>query len=128
MLSAAGLLACMAINVCVVYAAGKHQLMQTLLAQLIQHSMYSLNNTPCTAPANTDSTAYTLLLVWLIQSFLRRDVQDAFATADDDMPAVQPAGRTLSSQKSKKSQRDPSLQHAEQILAAGSDALKMQQQ
>ncbi len=55
-------------------------------------------------------------------------MQDAFATADDDLPAVQPAGRTLSSQKSKKAQRDPSLQHAEQILAAGSDALKMQQQ
>ncbi len=90
--------------------------------------MYSLNNTPCTGPDNTHSTAYTLFLVWLIQSFFCRDVQDAFATADDDLPAVQPAGRTLSSQKSKKSQRDPSLQHAEQILAAGSDALKMQQQ
>ncbi|DBA76613.1 TPA: hypothetical protein ACH3X2_008661 [Trebouxia sp. C0005] len=63
-----------------------------------------------------------------VSSRLQRDVQDAFAIADDDMPAVQPAGRTLSSQKSKKSQRDPALQHAEQILAAGSDALKMQQQ
>ena len=47
---------------------------------------------------------------------------------DDDAQAMQPTGRSLSSQKSKKSQRDPSLQHAEQILAAGSDALKMQQQ
>lgn len=63
-----------------------------------------------------------------VSSRLQRDVQDAFATADDDLPTVQPAGRTLSSSKSKKSQRDPSLQHAEQILAAGSDALKMQQQ
>lgn len=63
-----------------------------------------------------------------VSSRLQRDVQDAFAIPDDDAQAMQPTGRGLSSQKSKKSQRDPSLQHAEQILAAGSDALKMHQQ
>lgn len=49
---------------------------------------------------------------------------DAFATADDDADGV---GRALTNQKSKKSQRDPSLQQAEQILAAGTDALMLQQ-
>ena len=121
-LTAMRLLACMARNVCVVYEASKPQLYTTLLVQLMQY-LYSLS-TLCAAAPSSGGTAHT----WLIQSFLCRDVQDAFATADDDLPAVQPAGRTLSSQKSKKSQRDPSLQHAEQILAAGSDALKMQQQ
>ncbi len=57
-----------------------------------------------------------------------RDVQDAFAAADDDAAAVLAPGRSLTAQKNKKAQRDPSLEHAEQILAAGSDALKMQQQ
>ena len=120
MLTAAGLLACMPRKVYLEYQTGK--------CWLQQHLLYSLNSICCTAAANPGSTACTLIRVWLIQSLLCRDVQDAFAIADDDMPAVQPAGRTLSSQKSKKSQRDPALQHAEQILAAGSDALKMQQQ
>ena len=53
-----------------------------------------------------------------------RVVPDAFGTADDDVDGV---GRTLTNQKSKKSQRDPSLQQAEQILAAGSDAMMLQQ-
>ena len=49
---------------------------------------------------------------------------DAFAAADDDGDGV---GRAVTNQKSKKSQRDSSLQQAEQILAAGSDALMLQQ-
>lgn len=53
-----------------------------------------------------------------------RLVPDAFAATEDD---VDGAGRALNNQKSKKSQRDPSLQQAEQILAAGSDALMLQQ-
>ena len=56
-----------------------------------------------------------------------RDVPDAFATAEEDGDGAQAAGRALTSQKSKKAQRDPALQQAEQILAAGSDALKLQQ-
>ena len=55
-----------------------------------------------------------------------RDVPDAFATAEEDGDAAQAAGRALTTQKSKKSQRDPALQQAEQILAAGSDALRLQ--
>jgi len=99
-----------------------------LLVQLERYFLYSSCKHWLYSSYTTSYTACTVLLVQLIQFFLYRDVQDAFATADDDVPALQPAGRTLSSQKSKKSQRDPSLQHAEQILAAGSDALKMQQQ
>ena len=53
-----------------------------------------------------------------------RVVPDAFATADDDGDGI---GRALTYQKSKRSQRDPSLQQAEQILAAGSNALMLQQ-
>lgn len=56
-----------------------------------------------------------------------RDVPDAFATADDDGDGMQGAGRVLTHQKSKKSQRDPSVQQAEQILAAGSNALMLHQ-
>ena len=56
-----------------------------------------------------------------------RAVPDAFAATDDDGDGAHDAGRALTNQKSKKSHRDPSLQQAEQILAAGSDALTLQQ-
>lgn len=63
---------------------------------------------------------YLVLCLCPPTSAFCRLVPDAFAAADDD---VDGAGRALTNQKSKKSQRDPSLQQAEQILAAGSDAL-----
>ena len=58
---------------------------------------------------------------------LCRDVPDAFAAPDSDLEGAQAGSRSLTQVKSKSSQRDPALLHAEQILAAGSDALKLNQ-
>ena len=52
---------------------------------------------------------------------------DAFAAPDSDLEGAQAGSRSLTQHKSKSSQRDPALLHAEQILAAGSDALKLNQ-
>ena len=56
-----------------------------------------------------------------------REVPDAFAALDSEADDAQAGIRPSAQAKSKASQRDPALLHAEQILAAGSDALKMHQ-
>ena len=78
------------------------------------------------AGGNVPGATWSVYVYPDLQAFCR-DVPDAFATADDDGDGMQGADRALTHQKSKKSQRDPSLQQAEQILAVGSDALMLHQ-
>ncbi|KAL3142651.1 hypothetical protein ABBQ38_002960 [Trebouxia sp. C0009 RCD-2024] len=89
------------------------------------HSTDSSAAAPSTIPFSMDLA--NSMRQKAVSSRLQRAVPDAFAATDEDGGGAHDAGRAPTNQRSKKSQRDPSLQQAEQILAAGSDALTLQQ-